>query len=411
MLSPDRLAARQIINDLGSSGQPPEFGVQYFTVGLDPYLSVIRDEYLSSYIPDGGAAFKLVVGIYGGGKTHFLYCIRDVAWANNLAVSFVSLKSSGECPFHRLELVYKAIAAGLLPPGVSATRTLNDAKGIKAFLETWYAQKYQSYRELGKSDAAIRKAIAEDIEALAGQPTTSISFRHAIEGILKAILNDQPSAVDEIAQWLQGEGFIRARHSRYGITEPIDKSTAFKMIRSLSQMVRHLGYGGLVVLLDEAERVPSLSTREREQHLSNLREVIDECGQSTFQGVMIFYAVPDDNFLEGRTQVYEALRQRLSTYFYEFNPFGVRIELERLIEDQVAFLREIGNRIAPIYMLANDVELPEEQTSELIDEVAGWAYEQRYMDDGYKRLFVQKLVGALSYLHRRKEMPNVSEMR
>ena len=34
----DARLARRIIDNLGSAGQPPEYGVQYFTVGLDPYL-------------------------------------------------------------------------------------------------------------------------------------------------------------------------------------------------------------------------------------------------------------------------------------------------------------------------------------------------------------------------------------
>ena len=56
----DQRTARRIIEQLGGSGQPPEFGVQYFSVGLDPYLDVIEDEYLANFIKSGGSAFKLV---------------------------------------------------------------------------------------------------------------------------------------------------------------------------------------------------------------------------------------------------------------------------------------------------------------------------------------------------------------
>ena len=50
-----------------------------------------------------------------------------------------------------------------------------------------------------------------------------------------------------------------------------------------------------------------------------VRELIDECGQTAMHGTIVFYAVPDENFLEGRTQVYEALRQRVATVFDAFN--------------------------------------------------------------------------------------------
>src|SRR5438552_16764462 len=110
----DALIARRIIEKVGSAGTPPEFGYQHFSSGLDPYLSVIENEYLGDFIRDGGSAFKMVVGIYGGGKTHFLFSVRDLAWKYGYAVSYVSLKQ-GESPFHRLELVYSAIAKRLTP--------------------------------------------------------------------------------------------------------------------------------------------------------------------------------------------------------------------------------------------------------------------------------------------------------
>jgi hypothetical protein len=108
--------ARRIVQEVGSAGQPPLYGTQFFTVGLERYLDTIDEEYLASFIKDGGAAFKMVVGTFGGGKTHFLYSVRDLAWGHHFAVSYVSLRSSGECPFYQLDLVYKAIINGLQPP-------------------------------------------------------------------------------------------------------------------------------------------------------------------------------------------------------------------------------------------------------------------------------------------------------
>ena len=39
----DRQLARAIVNKLGSTGTPPEFGIEHFTVGLEPYLKVLED--------------------------------------------------------------------------------------------------------------------------------------------------------------------------------------------------------------------------------------------------------------------------------------------------------------------------------------------------------------------------------
>lgn len=404
----DPKLARRIIDNLGGSGQPPEFGVQHFTVGLDPYLDVIKEEYLSTFIKDGGSVFKLVVGIYGGGKTHFLYTVRDLAWEQNYAVSYVSLKSSGESPFHKLELVYKAIANGILPPLSPTELNLEEMKGFSSFLKSWYGDRRSRYQEQGMSLDAAKEIIRGDIKQI--DNISSISFKNAVVHALKALVNEQETAFDKICQWLQGENFDRRQHSVYGITQKIDRTTAFTMIRSLGQVIRQMGYSGLVVLLDEAERVPSLSTKQREQHLSNLREVIDECSQSAFQGMMIFYAVPGDNFLDGQTQVYEALNQRLSTRFQDFNPTGVRIELEKLVEEAIDFLHQVGERIALVYDAAYKTDLPQEQVEKIIDEIARWAYEERFADDGYKRLFVQKLIPGLNFLRVRKTVPEMKDL-
>ncbi len=108
-------AARRIIETVGANGIPPEHGFQFFTAGLEPYLTVIDKEYLSTFIQGGGATFKIVIGVYGGGKPHFLYSVRDLAWKHNFVVSYVSL-SPEESPFHRLDLVYKVIVGGFDAP-------------------------------------------------------------------------------------------------------------------------------------------------------------------------------------------------------------------------------------------------------------------------------------------------------
>ena len=51
-LSP--LAARRIVETVGSSGTPPPWGFQYFTAGLEPYLEVLEDDYFKEYLKEGG---------------------------------------------------------------------------------------------------------------------------------------------------------------------------------------------------------------------------------------------------------------------------------------------------------------------------------------------------------------------
>ena len=399
--------ARHIIELVGGPGEPPEYGFQFFTAGLEPYLSVIDQEYLGSFIRQGGSTFKMVVGVYGGGKTHFLYCVRDLAWQHDFVVSYVSLKP-GESPFHKLELVYKAIVRGIIPPLTPEELLSGYEQGIRSFLRAWYAMRYQALRDQGLSEEALREELVREVESMEG--IESISFANAVQAAFLALMDRREAEFASICQWLSGEGYDRSTHGKHGILQRIDRTTAFTMLRSLVQWVRQIDYSGFVVLLDEAERVPSLSTKQREQHLSNLREVIDECGHTNFQSVMILYAVPDENFLEGRTQVYEALRQRVATVFEMLNPSGVKVELERVVTEPIPFLQEIGHKLGHVYETAYAHQFNKANLEETVTTVAEAAYEQRFGDIGYKRLFVQKLVQGLHFLRYKGLPPSASDL-
>jgi hypothetical protein len=380
------LHARAIINQLGATGTPPEFGVGYFTVGLSAILRLLREEYLESFIEWGGSAFKLVIGSYGGGKTHFLYCIRDIAWATNYVTSYVAL-SPGECPFDKLELVYKAIMANLAYPMDIKDPIKTYEKGIEAFLRYLYQK---------NKDKLL--SYIKNIE--------SSSFTNAIKAVISALQEENTKDYDMVLQWLKGEEPPREIRNKFGITERVDKRTAFRLIRSLAQFIRQVGFSGLVLLFDEAERAMSVATsKEKRVVLDNLRQLIDECGNIRLPGVMIFYAIPDERqLLEEKYEVYEALRQRLSGVISRFNPSGVRIELESLECEPIDFLRMLGEQLAKIYEIAySPFTFLSTILQKTLRNFAEITYNHRYADVSYRRLFVKSIIQGFHLL---KENPN-----
>ena len=173
------------------------------------------------------------------------------------------------------------------------------------------------------------------------------------------------------------------------------------MIRSLVQWIREIGYSGLIVLMDEAEQTPSMSSKQKSLLLQNLRELIDECGHANFKSTMWFYAVPDENFLEGRAQIYEALRQRVSTVFdTEINPTGVKIYLENIPIEPLELLKEIGNKLARIYEIAYNMRFNTDKLEKAVENIAEATYEKKF-EIGYKRLFVKSMITACNILKRK----------
>ena len=132
--------------------------------------------------------------------------------------------------------------------------------------------------------------------------------------------------------------------------------------------------------------------------LNNIRELIDECGHAAFKNVMIFYAIPTEAFFEGKSGVYEALKQRISSVFDFYNPTGVKINLEQLGQEPEALLKEIGKKLLVVYETAFKSGLPEKKSEDAIAGIAHAAYEQRFGDIGYKRLFVQGLIKGFHFL-------------
>lgn len=405
----DPQSAKKIIEPLAANGIPPEFGLEYFTVGIDHYLEIIDKEYLSTYIKEGGSSFKMVIGTYGGGKTHFLYSIRNIAWKNKYLVSYISL-SPNETPFYKLDSVYGSIAKNLTPPLSTDELIKGYKKGIHTFLQSWYAAKFKEIKYAGQnlSNSEAKEQLLEIVKAL--KYVENLSYFNALKAAIFTLADNNMDEFISIIQWLNGEGYTSSL-KKYGISEKLNKTNAFSFIRSLSQFIGLIGYSGFLILFDEAERIPSLSSKNKELLLNNLRELIDECAKTSFRNTMIFYAVPDENFLEGRSAIYEALKQRVATILTTFNPSGVKIYLENIENDPVRLLSELGEKLVRIFKVAYDFDY-NNQTNLLtfIQELAQKTYEMRFGDIGYKRLFVQKLIQSLKYLKSTLNLPTFKEL-
>lgn len=399
MTSLDKKMARRIIETVGSFGTPPEWGFQYFTVGLEEYLKLIDEEYLKTFVKEeGGSTIKMVIGAYGGGKTHFLYNIRELAWNENFVVSYVNL-SPEEAPFYRLELVYRAIVNNLMYPMTADELLKGVEKGIEPFLINWYERQVEIFRKAGLAAETLDQELHNYARAIQ-RNIENVNFAKAISQSFLFLHEDREEDFRNIIQWLRVEGYERNVHKEYGLLHPIERSSAFSMIRSLIQYVKNIGYSGLVVLFDEAEQVPSLSSKQRELMLSNLRELIDECGHASFKNVMVFYALPDETIFEGASNVYEALKQRISSVFNFYNPSGVKINLEHMEREPIALLTEIGRKLRTVYEEAYECSFEEEITGQVIQPLALEAYERRFGDIGYIRLFVQGIIRAFHLLRK-----------
>lgn len=389
---PEPRLARQIIEVLGQSGTPLSKGVSYYNVGNETLLNTIDAHYLGSYLADGGAVFKLVVGDYGSGKSHFLYCVRDRAWQRNFAVSKVDL-SPKESPYDDQRRVYAAVASSTIWHELGDLG--EDERGLSRFLEGTLRRIAGGHGlDLHDPGAAELPDVRALMQTLATTPIDSLSFHKAVQGYLTALLRDQELRLEALGRWLHGEEVspedMRDLRS-IGVTEKINKNNAFKMLRSLCQVVRALGYSGLVLLFDEGDRMLSVGGRSEKVATDNLREVIDRCREE-LPGAMFLYAVPPA-FIYDIVPKYPALQQRIQApnYFSRANPFSPQINLDQLDVPDDELLTAIGSHLLAIFEIAYGIRLDPALQADNISAFAQAALDS-YLAISHRRLFIKALV-------------------
>ena len=384
--------ARQIIEVLGSSGTPPTKGVQYFNVGNTSLLEALDQYYLSSYLQDGGAAYKMVVGDYGSGKSHFLYCLRDLAWDRGFAVAKVDL-SPVETPYNDQRLVYAAVAQTLI--WHEADETISDEAGLTRFLEGTLARVVGEELSLETLQQPNYIGLIDTLEAAA---IDSLAYKNAILAYFEALIRDQDERLDALTRWLTGENTTADDTKllrEVGVTGKITRTNAFRMLRSLTQTVRALSYSGLVLLFDEVDRMASIGGKAEKLATDNVREVIDRC-RDELPGALFVYAVPPQ-FINDIVPRYPALQQRVRApgRFSRANHFSPQISIDHLDLDESDLMLAIGEKLIPIYELAFGLTF-DQPTQYANAAILANVARDVFLDISHRRLFVKAFVTELS---------------
>lgn len=387
--------ARQIIEVLGSAGTPPPRGVQYFNVGNRSLLDALDDYYFSAYLQEGGAAYKMVVGDYGSGKSHFLYCLRDVAWSRGFAVVKVDL-SPVETPYNNQQAVYAAVAQNLI--WHEQDEAVSDERGLMRFLEGTLQRVVGGPVTLSTLDHPNYRGLVDTLE---GATIDNLAYKAAILGTFEAMIRDQDERLDALTRWLMAEPTTPADTKvlrEIGVTGKINRANAFAMLRSLAQSVRALSYSGLLMLFDEVDRMASIGGKAEKMATDTLREVVDRT-RDELPGAMFVYAVPPQ-FINDIVPRYPALQQRLRApgRFSRTNHFSPLINLDTLDLSEEDLLLAIGEKLVPIYELAFETSFDQRlqfMNAAILANVA----RDVFLDVSHRRLFVKAFVGELGRQH------------
>lgn len=324
--------ARKIISAL-RKGTPPEFDVDFFSVGREEMLSYFNEKFeeIKEYdLSD----IKFISADYGQGKSHFLDLLQNMALHKNFVVSNVSLHSK-ETPFDQLQIVIQSIMANIITPKFHQN-------GLEALLNEW-VEKYK--------DVELNTVLAKllDDTIYPDMRKKLVEYRRFYsENLHEECLNS--------LKWFEGKE---------------TKSKTFRNVKEFLHnfiiFIRSLGYSGLILMFDEAEAITSLSRIDRRDVANeNIRQIIDN--DSNTEGFyFIFASTP--SFLSGEgdrgASEYRALWRRISDPLQDFQQNSyhkIIIELPNLNESE--FL-QIAEKIKTIYEKAYNKNLSNISEEEL----------------------------------------------
>jgi len=246
---------------------------------------------------DGDQKVAFINGDYGSGKTQFLALLLDVLVQDDFAASLVVL-SPRESPLSDLVRVHGKMMRVISPAGGDGLRPIERILNlIYSKYRTWLRSNPPEGR-LSCPLTGLRLLFCDHchvegtVEAgyIPGFKDLDKYLQCAITLYRRAMEGKHPDkfTADMVVRWLEAEPLYR-RHLNYlGLWDHITQSDALDGFQRISQLVRSIGYQGLIVMLDEAERIPNMGPRESRAAYHNLSLLIQESVGS--QGLNFIYA-------------------------------------------------------------------------------------------------------------------------
>ena len=322
----ERGRALRIIDSL-RKGTPPKEEVDLVSVGREHLANYFREK-LAQIKEFGLSDVKFISADFGHGKTHFLDILRQIAFELNFVVSDVELHST-DAPFDQLGVVVQRLMQGI------ATREFR-RDGLTRILDNWAAGL------AGKTEQEVYESLAD------------VSFAQMREKlVLYCLAHNSPTGIqfsskNQVLRWFRGEE-----------TKSKTFTNVKEFLHGLVDFFRVAGRSGLVVMLDEAEAITSLSrVAKRDLANENIRQIIDN--DHATEGFYFVFASTPTFFDDARTgaPTYDALWRRIRPLFGQIAPRSLEaviVELPALDEDQFF---ELSQKIRSIYETAKGKPSP-----------------------------------------------------
>lgn len=310
---PKRLTTA-LVNSL-TAGVVPRVGLEFIAVGRKPEVeAILRD---MDNIAEGGAAFRLITGRYGSGKSFLLQMIRNYAMDRDFVVADADLS-----PERRLVgtkgqglATYRELMTHL------STRTRPDGGALEMILQKWIAALQQSVMQatsLRPGDPGLNEQVELRIFEVIGR-MQSLVHGFDFAKVLASYWNGYKLGDDDRKQaalrWLRGEYPTKTEARKdLGVGVIIDDDSWYDYIKLWSEFTAAIGYKGLLLFIDEGVNLYKITnTVSRQSNYEKLLTMFNDTMQGKAEHLGIFMG-GTPQFVEDERRglfSYDALRSRL----------------------------------------------------------------------------------------------------
>lgn len=339
------------------AGLVPRLGLHLIQVGRKLEVSALLNDL--ERIEQGGAAFRIVVGRFGSGKSFFINLIRTLALQKRLVVlqADISMERRIQASGGEARALYSELVGNL------AIKSKPEGGALRNLCEGWISSIHYEVTSAGGDDAGVKRRIFEDLKGLQDH-VGGFEFTQVLEKYYEGHVAGNDLLQAAALRWLRGEYTTKTEARQdLGVRRIIDDDNFYDSLKLLAAFVAKAGYAGLLVNLDElvvlSHRLPS--SRARHSNYEAILTILNDCLQGSVTNLGFLLAGTDD-FLEDKRRglySYEALRSRLVENNFATNDVvdfsGPVVRLQNMSpEDLFVLLQNIRN----VYAFGDPAKYP-----------------------------------------------------
>lgn len=344
MTEPIKRRERDAVLQSLQAGLVPKQGLHLIQVGRKQEVAALLSDL--ERIEQGGAAFRIVVGRFGSGKSFFLNLVRTLALQRRLVVAQAdfTMERRIQATQGQARALWSELMRNL------ATKGKPDGGALRNLCEGWISQIHHEVTQAGGSSEDVKKRIFADLRSLQDY-VGGFEFAEVLSRYYEGHVNHNDELQSAALRWLRGEfGTKTEAREALGVRRIIDDENFYDALKLMAAFCRLAGYAGLLVGLDEmvvlSHRLPN--SRARQSNYEAILTILNDSLQGSVVGLGFLLAGTDECLEDKRRGLfsYEALRTRLSANrFADQNVVdfsGTVVRLANLMaEDLFVLLRNI----------------------------------------------------------------------